>query len=229
MTDATYNVIFAGQIVNGADPATVRANVAKLFGMEPDKVEALFSGKRVVIKKQADQATAMKLRAVMKQAGAVCELEKIADSESQAAPAISAAAPGHSGQSAPSVQPASTAGVAAGASSAGNEQAAGRSADRGDLPPTAAVGGDWAPAADLQTVGTIRTGGTSFSGPFEVAPSGSELVERQDAPPPVVPDISHLSMAEAGADLEEKKRDQVVNVPDISHISVAPPGADLAD
>ena len=72
-----------------------------------------------------------------------------------------------------------------------------------------------APAAghrdgDIETVGTIRTGGTGFSGAFEVA----------RAAPAAAPDISHLSMAEPGADLEPLKQEREAVVPDISHLSI---------
>ena len=41
MTQARYSVIFAGQIVDGADPATVKANLAKLFKVDADRVETI--------------------------------------------------------------------------------------------------------------------------------------------------------------------------------------------
>lgn len=223
MTDVTYNVIFAGQIVNGADPARVRENVAKVFRMDVTKVEALFSGKRVVVKKQADQATAMKLRALMKQAGAVCELEPINASDgsdgSDASGDVSRNQTGARQPASEPAQPAAASTVVAPQPVAGTSSAA----SSGSAPAPAVEQGE------LQTVGTIRTGGTGFSGPFQVAPSGTELAEQRPIPAPVVPDISHLTMAEAGADLGEKKRDQAVEVPDISHLSVAPPGADLSE
>jgi len=74
--------------------------------------------------------------------------------------------------------------------------------------------------ADIETVGTIRTGGTGFSGAFEVAPVGADLDTSGRDQPAAVPDISHLSMAEPGADLEPLKRHQEAVVPDISHLSI---------
>ena len=69
-------------------------------------------------------------------------------------------------------------------------------------------------------MGTIRTGGTGFSGAFEVAPVGADLDTSERGQPAPAPDISHLSMAEPGADLEPHKQEQAVVVPDISHLSI---------
>lgn len=183
MTDKRFNIVFQGRIDQGASPAAVRDNLARLFRMDAARVEALFSGQRVVIKRDADQATMMKFRAAMKQAGALCEVEEV-------------------GASAP-------AGPRAGATA--------------DAAPPAAEQGE------LETVGTIRTGGTGFRGPFGVAEVGSELSRGAATPAVTTPDISHLSMAPAGTDLEELPRAAAVPVPDISHLSVAPAGADLTD
>ena len=34
MSDARFNVVFSGQLVRGADPATVKANLGRVFKME---------------------------------------------------------------------------------------------------------------------------------------------------------------------------------------------------
>ena len=79
MADARFHIVFTGQLVKGSDLATVKANLGKIFKMEAPRVEKLFSGQPVVLKKDADQATAMKFRAVLKQAGAECELRPVAE------------------------------------------------------------------------------------------------------------------------------------------------------
>lgn len=192
MSDARFNVVFAGEIVAGADPAKVRENLAAAFRMDMAKVEALFSGKRVVVKKDADQATAMKFRAVMKQAGAQADLEKVGEPAAEPAPAPSPA-PAPAAQAAPAPAPAAAPGA-----------------------PAPVSGGS------LETVGTIRTGGTGFSGPFAVAPTGSDLAVERDLPPPMVPDVSHLSVAPAGADMGQKKEEKPPVTPDISHLKIDP-------
>src|SRR5690606_8856770 len=180
MSDKRFNILFQGRIDQGASPEAVRENLARLFRMDAARVEALFSGQRVVIKRDADQATMMKFRAAMKQAGALCEVEEVGAVAPASAP-VAAAAPS--------------------------------SAPRG---------------GELETVGTIRTGGTGFSGAFDVAEAGSDLSTGTATPAAPAPDTSHLSMAPAGTDLEELPRAAAVPVPDLSHLSVAPAGADLS-
>lgn len=72
-----FNVVFAGELVGRADPATVRANVGKLFGASEAVLDKLFSGQPVAIKKGIDRAAAMQLRARMKQAGAETRLVQV--------------------------------------------------------------------------------------------------------------------------------------------------------
>ncbi len=193
MSEARFHVVFAGQLVKGADPDTVKGNLGRLFKMDADRVEKLFSGQPVVLKKDADQATAMKFRAALKQAGAECVLKPLD------------AAPEETRQdAAPAASPAPAA----------PEQAA--------TPPAAAeVGHAQQDSGDLETVGTIRTGGTGFSGPYSVADVGEDMDNSEHAAPPPAPDVSHLSMAGVGEDLGQKKKEEEIKVPDISHLSLS--------
>ena len=75
-------------------------------------------------------------------------------------------------------------------------------------------------SADLETVGTIRTGGAGFTGAFKVAPVGADLDPGGRPEPDVVPDVSHLSLAEPGADIETLKSGKPPVDPDISHLSI---------
>lgn len=91
-----FNVVFAGQVAAGSDPAAVRANVAKLFKVTNEAtLDKLFSGQRIAVKKAVPQADAMKLRALMKQAGAVASLEACDETGKPlaAAPSATPAAP----------------------------------------------------------------------------------------------------------------------------------------
>lgn len=225
-----FNVVFSGELVAGSDPAQVRANLAKLFKMDAGKVEALFSGKPVVIKKDADQATAMKFRAALRQAGAQCQMLPVAGAEPAAAapsaePAATAAAAGKASFEARDPGPAPAPSSAGRASFAAREPDAAEpsAAEASPAQPAAAPEPVSAPAAasgDMETVGTIRTGGTGFSGDFDVAPAGADMGEKKDDAAPVDPDISHLSMAPAGSDMGQKKEEREEVRPDISHLSL---------
>lgn len=171
MADARFHIVFAGQLVKGSDLATVKSNLGKIFKMDAARVEKLFSGQPVVLKKDADQATAMKFRAVLKQAGAECELRPVAASDQTLATS-----------SAPVPEPR--------AASAAPET----------REPTEPASGE------LETVGTIRTGGTGFSGAYSVAEVGAEMDNREKVAPPPAPDVGHLTMAQPGEVLGQKKR-----------------------
>lgn len=197
MSDARFNLVFNGELVAGASPDAVKQNLAKLFKLDPARVEAMFSGKPVVLKKDADQATAMKFRAVLRQAGAQVRMEPVgAVEEVSAAPA-------------PPVEPAA------------REPAAPVTAPA-PAQPAAAPAAASAAAGDMDMVGTIRTGGTGFSGEFDVAPPGTDIADKVDGPAPMVPDVSGISLAPAGSDMGQLKQKVEEKVPDISHLSIAP-------
>jgi len=73
--DSQIKVFFAGQIQEGCDPQQVRQNLAKLHQVSLEKIEALFSGKRRVVKIVNDYAAAQKIQQVYTDAGAVCTIE----------------------------------------------------------------------------------------------------------------------------------------------------------
>ena len=74
MAEPGFQIVFDGQLVEGADPAQVKANIAKLFKMEVAKVEPLFSGRPTVVKRGLDDASAQKYRIAFERAGAVATI-----------------------------------------------------------------------------------------------------------------------------------------------------------
>lgn len=87
MADAELAVVFRGRVIEGTDPVTVRANLAKLFNADAARIEKMFSGSAVVIKRGLDPEGAEKYRAALARAGAEVELVDLA----RAAPAAAAA------------------------------------------------------------------------------------------------------------------------------------------
>jgi hypothetical protein len=87
MAGETYDIVYAGRIADGADAAQVQANVAKLFKTEPAKVQHLFTGQRVFVKKGVDDATARQYVAAFGKAGALAEIVPAAVASPAAAPA----------------------------------------------------------------------------------------------------------------------------------------------
>ena len=71
---ARYEIAFSAQLVPGAELALVKANLAKLFQADEQRIALLFSGRRIVIKTNLDEAGAEKYRSTLERAGAVAEV-----------------------------------------------------------------------------------------------------------------------------------------------------------
>lgn len=57
-----FDVMFQGQLVEGADPIKTRKNIATAFHLPPEKVETLFSGNPVALKRDLALEDAEKLQ-----------------------------------------------------------------------------------------------------------------------------------------------------------------------
>lgn len=73
-----YEIVFSGQLVPGAQLDRVKANLAKLFQADAQRIALLFSGRRLVLKNNLDQAAAEKYRATLERAGALAEVVEMA-------------------------------------------------------------------------------------------------------------------------------------------------------
>jgi hypothetical protein len=197
MSDQLYEVAFSGQISEGADLNDVKAKVAKMFNADDAKLALLFSGKRVVIKKNIDQATAAKYKSALNRAGAQCEISPpvgtSASAPAASAPAAAAASP-------------TAANIPASAASAVQIE----TGDYGEVAPPPAIDPLGITASDIEDlevsvapVGSelqqeyqeVETPEFDLS-EFDLAPVGSELNTRAKNPDPPPPDTSGISMAE---------------------------------
>jgi len=79
MSDELFEVAFSGQIKDGADLAQVKAKVGAMFKADETKLAHLFSGKRMVIKKNIDRVMANKYKTALDNAGAVCEVKSLSE------------------------------------------------------------------------------------------------------------------------------------------------------
>jgi hypothetical protein len=108
MADTRYSVIFTGRLVEGAQPAAVKENLAKLFKVDAERVESMFSGKPIVIKKDLDAEQARSYRAALAKAGAAVTIVEDGGSGAQQAtppPAATAQTSGSAGTPAPDSTP----------------------------------------------------------------------------------------------------------------------------
>jgi hypothetical protein len=72
-----FEIAFSGQLLPGAAPDQVRANLARLFQADEQRIALLFSGRRVVIKSDLDEAAAEKYRSTLERAGALAEVRAL--------------------------------------------------------------------------------------------------------------------------------------------------------
>ncbi|MCP4769748.1 MAG: hypothetical protein GY875_26240 [Gammaproteobacteria bacterium] len=92
MSDQLFEVAFSGKISEGASADSVKAKLGKMFNADEAKLAQLFSGRRVVIKKNVDQATAGKYKTALNRAGAECEVAAMGGGAAPAKPAAAALA-----------------------------------------------------------------------------------------------------------------------------------------
>lgn len=71
---SVYEIVFTGQVLPGARLEAVKANLARLFQADEQRIELLFSGRRLVLKNNLDAAAAEKYRATLERAGALVEV-----------------------------------------------------------------------------------------------------------------------------------------------------------
>ncbi len=73
--DEKYNLIFRGVLAKSVEPAEAKRNLGQLFKIDSAKVEALFTGKPVVLKRGLTLDVATKYRVAIKKAGALVDVE----------------------------------------------------------------------------------------------------------------------------------------------------------
>ena len=84
MSEPTYHIVFRGDIQMGQTLPQVKQNLASLFGLDIAKVEALFTGKPVVLKRNLNETSAAKFKAALARAGAVVAIKADATAASTA-------------------------------------------------------------------------------------------------------------------------------------------------
>lgn len=78
-----YKLVFDGRIVEGSNIRDVKRNLAALLNVDENKIERVFSGRRIVIKRDVDYQTATKYKEVFEKAGAICTVEAMKRSTGQ--------------------------------------------------------------------------------------------------------------------------------------------------
>ena len=191
MSDQLFEVAFSGQISEGANLEEVKARVGKMFNADDAKLAQLFSGNRIVIKKNIDQATAAKYKTALNRAGAECEISSLGGEAAAAQPAAATPAP---------AEPA--------AKSAPVSTEYETSYDGEVAPP---------PRTDPLGISGDQIEDLAVS----IAPVGSELQDEYKEPEEPDIDITGFDIAPVGSDLSEAKKEQEPPPPDTSGITLA--------
>lgn len=187
-----YEIAFSGQLVPGAQLELVKANMAKLFQADAQRIAQLFSGRRIVIKNNLDAAAAEKYRSTLERAGArveVIDMDMPIEEVELAPPPPAEPAP-----AAPAA-PAAAAAAASGGATAGRLQVAPR---------------------DEYMAAFSEVDAPDFG----IAPVGADLQDaKPDAEAPRV-DLSQFSLAPVGSDMGQAKADAAAPPPDTSHLKL---------
>ncbi|MOA04775.1 hypothetical protein D3C78_1243460 [compost metagenome] len=174
-----YEVAFAGELVAGADAAQVRANLARLFQADPQRIAALFSGRRTVIKSNLDAASAEKYRLTLERAGAQVAVSPVGQAPAPAVP----------------VAPVAPAAVAPDVALPALKVAP-RDEYMAAFSDVAAPDFGLAPVgADLQEQRPAPAAPALDLSQLSVAPVGSDMGQAKAAPAGPPPDTSHLQLA----------------------------------
>lgn len=193
MADQLFEVAFSGKINDDANLDEVKVKVGKMFKADDAKIAQLFSGKRVVIKKNIDQATAAKYKTALNRAGAECEVKPMGGGD--AAPASTA--PAESASAAPAAAAAAT-------SVAYESEYDGDTAPPPQTDPLGITGDQiedlsvsLAPVgSELQDEYEVVEAPQIDTADFDMAPVGSDLSDADNEPDPTPPSVPDLELVD---------------------------------
>lgn len=200
-----FQLVFKGECTPGTNPEKAREGAKTLFKANADQIQRMFSGQPVVIRNKLEEMQAEKYRAVLEKHGMVAYVESMdgaAAPKPAPKPQAAASAPPPATQPSPQ-QPREE---AASQSKPAVPSSGQVKVEPGDRPNVAGEKVDdilSGSGLTLDPVGVTLEEHKEHAAPmFEhlddwtIAPPGTELGEEKKLPPPVVPDVSHLSLAD---------------------------------
>ncbi|CRI65759.1 conserved hypothetical protein [Thiocapsa sp. KS1] len=94
MAEERFDLSYKGDLAPGADPASVRERLTAVFKLNAAGAERLFTGRPVIVKRNADAVAAARFTEVFEQAGAILTVTPLTtESESEAPDTVPASAP----------------------------------------------------------------------------------------------------------------------------------------
>lgn len=219
--DPLYDIYFAGEILDGYEPAAVRSALGKLFKADDPTLDKLFSGKLLMIKSGCDKATAMKYKQSMERAGAN---PVIRAQETPTPPPEAKSTEADSPSAADKI-------AALAAAPDENAYRSGESAAPETPAETVEEGMNIAPAG----TDVLRAEERQVIQEVEVDTSGlavdraAERLSEAPEPPPPAPDTSHMAMGEVGETLPILDQAAPPAAVETNHLELSPSGTDFSD
>lgn len=224
MAEDVYDIVFSGELVKNVDLASAKQNVGKLFKMDGPKLDALFSGKAIVLKRGLNFETATKYRVAIKKAGA---LVNVVEQKKPEAPKPSPGKAVFGEQASTSTPPLPVV-----------EETPAPSENKVPTAPTntatsglsmAPVGSDMIDSGDRKTVAAVQVDTSSIS----VQDMGGDLLQESEKRTHESRDFAFdgMDVAPVGADVlraDERETVEAVQV-DISGLSVSDVGERLSE
>ncbi|HSX50746.1 MAG TPA: hypothetical protein VLF09_07300 [Cellvibrio sp.] len=245
MSAPQFDIIFRGDIVFGHQLAEVKTRLQQLFKADAAKIDALFTGRPVPLKRNLDEATAHKYRDALIKAGAMVEVCPSDTSPANAAPkpapavrrpaALGAAewtlAPLGADLLPAKERPAAPTPVQVDVSALSLRPAEGNLVDASEVSEEihaqvvvpdlglAAVGADLIGADEKWELPLVEIELEDWG----VAEAGSDLLTEDERPLvlPAVVEVGDFGLAPAGSDLGQLKPEVTPVVPDISKLRLA--------
>ncbi len=198
-----YRLVFRGEVLDGQHAAVVKKKLGLALKLEGPRLDELFKGRPVVIKRDTDTATAARYQAAFKAAGARLRVLPVAGRTPAPAPPVEA-------------------------SSAASRDAAGVDTQSSEPDADAAFslrprGADMLDPSERPKPRVVQVDVSHLS----LAAPGVRLGADTQSPAPVAPDTSHFTLAEPGADLGGAERIETLEVTLDPDWEVAQPGARL--
>ncbi|MCF5707414.1 hypothetical protein GIV19_08935 [Pseudomonas syringae] len=191
-----YEIVFDGQLVAGAQPEKVKANLGKLFQADASRLELLFSGRRLVLKNSLDADTAEKYRATLERAGAIVEVVQM--NAPQAVDAVEAPQAAHI-----------------------NEVEEVELARPPDEPTWLRKISVKPGRLQIKPRDAYMAAFSDVDAPdYSVAEAGSDMQDPKPDPVPPALDLSRLSVAPVGSDMGQAPRGTDKTAPDTSHLKL---------
>jgi len=234
-----FEVVFQGKVTAGSDIQQVRQNLGRMFKADDAKLNALFSGKTVVIKSGLDKATADKYLAALNKAGAQAEIREVGAEKAApvaknpasfmakdfSKPSLSSVAQAHSErqeeieeQTKVEKEPEPVGIPVPEVQEASTDEvrqamdALAKQEKKAEEPSPAAQTS--APAAEQSDPSSVPE--TDFS----LAPTGSMIPNEKKKEQEVVPDTDHLTVKPMDGYLVDPEPEKEVQVPDTSHLKI---------